>query len=394
MPGPLASLKILDFSTLLPGPFASMLLADLGADVIHVEAPHRPDMTRLAPPFDGTLSVWHAMLNRSKKSLALDLKAPGATEVVRRLVASYDIVLEQFRPGVMDRLGVGYETLRSVNPRLIYCAITGYGQTGPYRDRAGHDINYLALSGAADLTGRAAARPLPLPLQVADIGGGSYNAVMGILAAVIHRQVSGEGQQIDVSMFDGAVSWNGINAAHYLAGNSVPERESLRLAGGSFYDYYRTADDRYLAVGGLEPKFMAGFCTALGRPDLLTPLGAISSDVQLAAKREIERIIAGRPLADWMALFAPLDVCVEPVLTIPEMVDHPLTAARELLVEVEKLEGGTQRQVANPLKFSATTPSYKHAGAPLGAHTVEILRAAGFDEAEIAALRAAGVLGA
>ena len=185
MTGPLASLKILDFSTLLPGPFGSMILADLGADVLRVEAPNRPDMVRLLPPYDGDSSAWHRLLNRNKRSIALDLKKPQAIQIVHQLIADggYDIVLEQFRPGVMARLGIDYEALRLVNPALIYCAVTGYGQTGPYRDRAGHDNNYLALSGIMSHTGRKADGPSALGVQVADIGGGSLGAVIGILSA-------------------------------------------------------------------------------------------------------------------------------------------------------------------------------------------------------------------
>ncbi|RME48583.1 MAG: CoA transferase, partial [Caldilineae bacterium] len=269
MPGPLASLKILDFTTLLPGPFASMMLADLGADVVRVEAPHRPDMVRLTPPFDGETSAWHALLNRNKRAIALDLKRPGAAEAVKRLVQTYDIVLEQFRPGVMERLGIGYDALRAVNPRLIYCAITGYGQTGPYRHRAGHDNNYLSLAGVMSHTGRRETGPVPLGVQVADVGGGSFGAVTGVLAAVIHRSQTGEGQFVDISMFDMSVAWNAVAVAHYLVGGENPDYESMWLNGGSFYDYYRTADGRYLSVGSLEPKFWAGFCEAIERPELV-----------------------------------------------------------------------------------------------------------------------------
>ncbi|MFQ5421479.1 MAG: CaiB/BaiF CoA transferase family protein, partial [Anaerolineae bacterium] len=197
----LSSLKILDFTTLLPGPFATMMLADLGADVVRVEAPHRADMVRLMPPFDGDISAWHGVLNRNKRSLALDLKQPGAADIIKRLAQTYDIVVEQFRPGVMDRLGIGYDALKAANPRLIYVAITGYGQTGPLKDRAGHDNNYLALSGVMSHSGRRGQGPPPLGVQIADVGGGSLGAMVGLLTAVIHRHVTGEGQQVDISMF-------------------------------------------------------------------------------------------------------------------------------------------------------------------------------------------------
>ena len=397
MSGPLSSLKILDFSTLLPGPFGSMMLADMGADVVRVEAPHRPDIVRFMPPFDGDASAWHGLLGRSKRSIALDLKKEAALDVVKRLVAAdgggYDIVLEQLRPGVMDRLGIGYEALRQVNPSLIYCAVTGYGQTGPLSQRAGHDINYLSLAGVMSHSGRQAGGPSPLGIQVADIGGGAFGAVTGILAAVIHRGQTGEGQLVDISMFDMSVAWHAHAVSSYLVGGEAPEMESWQLNGGGFYDFYQTKDQRYLSVGSLEPKFWQGFCQAIQRPDLI-PLGLSQRpEDQRALKMEIQSVIAARTMADWQAIFEPLDVCVEPVLTVPEMAEHPHTAARGMVVEVPKPDGSSQRQIASPFKFSGSQPAYKHVGAATGAHTEELLHEIGYSEAGIHTLREAGVFG-
>jgi len=396
MPGPLSSLKILDFSTLLPGPFASMMLADMGAEVLRVEAPHRPDMVRLMPPFDEEgNSSWHALLNRSKRSLALDLKKPGATEVIKRLVSvgGYDIVLEQFRPGVMGRLGIGYETLAAVNPQLIYCAITGYGQTGPYKGRAGHDLNYLALAGVMSHTGRKDSGPVPPGVQVADVGGGSLGAVTGILAAVIHRQVTGEGQMVDISMFDMSIAWHSHVVSAFLVGGTVPDYESWNLNGGGFYDCYETADGRYLSVGSLEPQFWQGFCAAIGRPKLIEPgLAAVPGQVA-DLKGEIGAVIRGRTLAEWTAVFAEYDVCVEPVLTVPEMLEHPQTQARGMVVEVVQGNGRGQQQIASPYKFSRSQPAYRHTGVQTGSHSQEVLRELGYSEGEILVLRDEDVLG-
>jgi crotonobetainyl-CoA:carnitine CoA-transferase CaiB-like acyl-CoA transferase len=387
--GPLSSLKILDFSTLLPGPFASMMLADMGAEVLRVEAPHRPDMVQLMPPCDEEgNSAWHALLNRSKRSLALDLKKPGATEVIKRLVGvgGYDIVLEQFRPGVMDRLGVGYETLAAVNPGLIYCAITGYGQTGPYKDRAGHDLNYLALAGVLSHTGRREGGPLPPGVQVADVGGGSLGAVTGILAAVIHRQVTGEGQMVDISMFDMSIAWHSHVVSSYLVGGTVPDYESWNLNGGGFYDCYETADGRYLSVGSLEPQFWQGFCTAIERPELIE-LGFAAVPGQMGdLKAEIAAVIEEKELAEWTAVFDQYDVCVEPVLTVPEMLGHSQTQARGMVVEVMQGNGRSQQQIASPYKFSRSQPEYKHTGVQTGSHSQEVLRELGYTEREIEAL--------
>ena len=394
MSGPLSSLKILDFSTLLPGPFATMMFADLGADVLHVEAPNRFDFARLIPPFDGETSAWHALVNRSKRSIALNLKHPQAIEIVHELVKEYDIVLEQFRPGVMDRLGIGYDALRAIKPDLIYCAITGYGQTGPLKERAGHDINYVGLAGITSHMGRSGSHPMPLSIPIGDMGGGSFGAITAILAAVIHRTQSGEGQFVDISMFDAAIAWNSLAARYYLIGGEEPGQESDTFNGGSYYDYYRTADGRYLSVGSLEPKFWMRFCQALGCPELMIE-GHILADIeeQQAIKEEIRTIIATRTLEEWIEVFADADACVEPVLTVAEMIDHPHTQARQMIVHVPKPEGGTQAQIAHPFKFSATQTTYKHIGAKLGEHTQDVLTSLGYNDEQLANLQADGVFG-
>lgn len=387
MAGPLSSLKVLDFSTLLPGPFGTMILADLGAEVLRIESPTRPDMVRILPPMVDGVSAAHAYLNRSKRSLAVDLKKPEGVELVKKLVAQYDIVVEQFRPGVMDKLGLSYEALKEVNPQLIYCSITGYGQTGPYRDRAGHDMNYLGIAGVLGYNGRRASGPAPISVQVADVAGGSHHAVMGILAAVIHRSNSGEGQRLDISMTDAAFSMHALTAPGALQGAEQPEMERTQLNGGSFYDCYETADGRYLSVGGLEPQFGMAFCQAIGRPQLAARL-LITEPQQLAeVKAEIGEAIKGRTLAEWQQLFANIDACVEPVLSFAEACEHPQMKAREMLVEVSSEGGNSHQQLASPFKFSVTQPSYRHAGVSLGRHTSEVLKELGLDEAAITALR-------
>ncbi len=393
MAGPLTSLKILDFTTLVPGPFATMVLADLGADVVRVEAPQRADMIRELPPFDGETSAWHAVLNRSKRSLALDLKQTASVSIVKRLIETYDIVIEAFRPGVMDRLGVGYNALRSVNPGLIYCSITGYGQTGPYQDRAGHEINYLALSGAMSMAGRRETGPAALGVHAADIGGGAFGGLIGLLAAVIHRQQTGEGQAVDISMLDVMISWNSLNIAEFIVGGKVPQREGSRFNGGGIYDYYRTKDGRYLAVGALEPKFWEGFCRAIEREDLIPAGEEVTPETQHALKIEIQAVLASRNLAEWAALFDRLDVCTEPVLTIPEVLEHPHANERALLTKVPAPGSGGQLQIGSPIKFSACEPVYRHIGSAIGAHSMEVLTEAGYTGPEIEAFEKAGLFG-
>jgi len=383
MTGPLASLKILDFSTLLPGPYASMMLADMGAAVLRVESPTRLDLVRVLPPMDGKVSASHSFLNRGKRSIALDLKKKGAVDIIKKLVSEYDVVLEQFRPGVMDRLGLGYSVLSEINPSLIYCSITGYGQTGPYKDRAGHDINYLSLAGVSSYSGRKEQGPPPLGVQVADVAGGSHHAVMGILAAVIHRQQTGEGQFIDISMTDAAFAMNGMSGAGYLAAGVEPEAESGVLNGGGFYDYYETADGRYFSVGGLEPQFMKKLCESLERPDL-TSVGLSQNPEHQAQFKDFLKVqFKSKNFQEWDVFFKKIDACVEPVLSLSESVEHPQIVARDMVIEVEKADGSMQCQLGYPIKFSNTPCYTAGTGGALGMHTEEVLAETGYSEGEV-----------
>ena len=364
----LKGLKVLDFSTLLPGPFATLYLADLGAEVIHIESPTRPDLVRLFPPYANGQATSHSYLNRNKQSVTLDLKDPASIELVKQKISEYDIVVEQFRPGVMQRLGLDYNTLAEINPRLIYCSITGYGQTGSYKDRAGHDINYISLSGIAGHCGRQDSGPPPMGIQIADVAGGSLHAVIGILTAVIERQVSGQGQYVDISMTDCAVGLNNMAAAASLAGGQHQRRESEQLNGGTFYDYYETADGRYLSIGSLEPQFMTGLATALELPILLQKGTSFDPEDRQVVKQAIRDKIKTQDFEVWNALFSQLDVCVEPVLSLEEALDSNIAKERQWVVDVPLKPNSTQteQQLACPIKFSRSQMQYQYIGQALG----------------------------
>ena len=392
--GILNGLKVLDFTTLLPGPFATMMLADMGADVIKVESPDRVDLAKHLPPMDGGVSALFGQLQRSKRSLALDLKQSEAREIIYQLIQDYDIVVEQFRPGVMDKLGIGYEKLKEVNPRVIYSSITGYGQTGPLRNRAGHDINYLAIAGAASYSSRKNQAPVPAGIQVADLAGGSLQSVIGLLAAVYHREKTGEGQYIDISMTDAVFSLNAMYGAGYLAGGKEPEPESEMLNGGSFYDYYETLDHRYLSVGSLEPQFQTRLCQLIGDSNLVKLSSSQKPDEQKAFKRILAAAIKQKSFEEWLTILGDdFDGCVEPVLKFSEAVNHPQIQERNLVVAVPKLQGGTQKQIAFPIKFSTQPAEYHFTGVETGSHSEEILKEAGFDSHTIETLADKGVFG-
>ena len=393
---PLVGLKVLDLTRLLPGGFCSMLLADFGADVIKVEDTGLGDYVRWAPPYyDGVErsagSALFLSLNRGKRSIRIDLKSAQGKDVLLRLVREADVLLESFRPGVLDRLGVGYERLREENPGLVYGAITGYGQDGPGRDRSGHDLNYLGLNGILGLSGEADGPPVPSAAQVADLGGGALMAVVGVLIALRERERSGQGQQVDCSMFDGSLSLLAMLAAEMLAGGAVPRRGELRLAGGIVcYRPYRCADG-YVTLGALEPKFWSAFCQGVGREDLA---GHAFDPPGSEAHRTVSEIFAERTREQWRAFAAEHDCCLEPVLDLDEALSGELVAAREMVVSLDQ-PGADQpvRLLGLPFKLSRTPGDPVRAPGPgLGEHTRDVLKEAGYTSAEVDALLESGAV--
>lgn len=387
--GALKGLKILDFSTLLPGPFATTMLADLGAEVLKISGPGKADLVLDYPPFiEGTnISANQAWLGRNKKTMVLNLKKPEAVEVVKKLMMEYDIIMEQFRPSVMDKLGLGYETLAKINPRLIYCSLTGYGQTGPLSHKASHDINYLARSGNMAQAGREETGPVLTNMQVADVAVGAMNSVIGILAAVQYRNQTGKGQQVDIAMLDGLIPFNGMDGAAFLADGKVPKREGERLNGGCLYDFYETKDGQYLSVGALEPKFWAEFCRCIGREDLIE--GSVWPENVKAVKEIVKGILKEKTRDEWMAVFEGRDVCVEPVLSVPEaLAEDAHIRERKMVVEVEvPLSGGkSTAQYGTAVKLSESPAQYRHGGYPVGYHTKAVLEKLGCSDSEIESL--------
>lgn len=390
----LNGLKILDFTSLVSGPLATMMFADLGADVIHIETERRVDMMRIMPPYDEDReSFIHQHINRSKRSLALDLKTPEAVEIVKKLIKDYDIVIEGFRPGVMKRLGLDYDTLRAINPRVIYCSITGYGQTGPFALRPGHDNNHLSVAGVLDHSRLKNKKPVAMGISVADIIGGTLHTAVGVLAAALHRAQTGEGKYIDVSMTDAVFTMNAVYGAQYFGSGRVPQPEEEILNGGTFYDYYKTKDGRYFSVGSLESQFRKTLCEALEIPELIDSTFNDSSYTQKRFKEAICDAFLSKTFDEWLEIFnEDFHGCVEPVLTFEEACNHPQLQARNMIVDVPKPGGTPQRQIGAALKFDGVEPTYKFVGAKLGAHTEEILTEYGFSTEQIQHLQQSGIL--
>lgn len=385
---PLQGLKVLDLTRLLPGPYATLVLADLGAQVDKVEDPQGGDYLRQSPPMlEGESALFYG-LNRNKRSLVLDLKSAEGAALLRELVPRYDVLLESFRPGVMDKLGLGHEALLALNPRLVLCAISGYGQSGPDRLRAGHDLNYVARAGVLGYGGQAGGAPAFPGVQVGDIGGGSLFALVGILAALHERERTGRGRRVDVSMTDGALAFLHMHLAARLAlaGEGAPLARGAEALNGGYacYGLYRTQDGRHLAVGSLEPKFFAGLCEVLGCPELLAD-GYSPGPAAERVKEVLAQRFAAHPLAYWVERFRPLDLCVEPVLEGDEVLQDAQLRARGLFVETEDAQRGGRRvtHLLTPLRMGETPLRPPPA---LGQHSREILREAGVSEARIAAL--------
>ncbi|HEX9694927.1 MAG TPA: CaiB/BaiF CoA-transferase family protein [Actinomycetota bacterium] len=387
MTRPLEGVRVLDLTRLLPGGFATLIMADLGADVLKIEEPGKGDYVRWTPPFDRDVSAGHLALNRSKRSMTLNLKHERGREILLRLVRDADVLIESFRPGVMERLGVGYEALRAQNPRLVYCAITGYGQDGPYRAKAGHDINYLGYAGVLGLTGPAGGDPVIPGVQIGDLGGGALMALGGMLAALYDRERSGEGRFVDISMTDGAMAWLSFHAqAHLFEGGEPPRRGEMRLSGGmACYQIYRCGDGKHVTVGALEPQFWATLCTALGVPELI-PKHLGDEDTQREMIEILSSVFASMPRDEWVAALADLDACVGPVNNLDEALADPHLRSRAMIVAI-----GDRTVLGNPVRLSGSESRYRDAPG-FGDATEAVLSAAGYAGEEIAALRDSGAI--
>jgi alpha-methylacyl-CoA racemase len=391
----LSGVRVLDLSRLLPGGFCSLLLADFGADVLKVEDTGMGDYVRWSPPYhegadDSAKSALFLALNRGKRSIRLNLKEEAGREVLLRLAREHDVLLESFRPGVMDRLGVGYERLREENPGLVYCAITGYGQDGPYTPRSGHDMNYLGLNGLLGLTGEADGPPVQSAGQIADIGGGSLMAAFGILAALRERDRSGEGQLVDVSMFDGSLAWLAMVAAAYLAsGGAPPRRGDLELAGRLICYRPYACSDGWVTLGALEPKFWQAWCRGVGREDLVEKQFERPGS---EAHAEVERIFLTRTRAEWHEFAEHNDCCLEPVLELDEALDSELVRARRMVVELDQPGTGGVKLLGVPVKMSRTPGAPGGPGPALGEHTDQVLATLGYSADEVVALKKSGAV--
>ncbi|ENO78079.1 CaiB/BaiF CoA transferase family protein [Thauera sp. 63] len=385
---PLAGVRVLDLTRLLPGPLATQHLADYGADVVKIEDTGAGDYARTLGAMGGDTSYLYQVVNRNKRSLRLDLKHPDGKAAFEKLVETADIVIEGFRPGVMDKLGLGYEALARINPRLVFCSISGYGQTGPYALRAGHDINYIGYAGVLDQIGTAGGAPAISNLQLGDLLGGTMSALFGVLVALVDARASGKGRLVDVSMTDGVMAHAIFPLTEVLANGRVrPRGEDLLTGEVPCYGVYRTADGRYMAVGALEEKFWHLVCDTLGRPDL-KPAHLVTGAAGAAARAEVVAIFGARTQAEWVGVFDAVDCCVTPVLTMEESLDNPQLRARGMVMEV-----GGVRQFGPPVRLSGmpAVPA-RPAPAVAGADSDTVLAEAGFSPADIERLRGAGAI--
>jgi len=387
MTNALEGIRVLDLSRLLPGPYCSMMLADLGAEVIKVEEPVVGDPTRRSPPMVNGQSAPFSQVNRNKKSIAIDLKKAEGREIFLKLASRADCVLEQFRPGVVDRLGINYDTVAELNPRIVYCSLTGFGQDGPHRDRSGHDLNYLALSGVLGLTSDQVGRPVIPGVQIADLAGGMI-AGFAMLAALLARERTGRGQYVDVSMFDVMLSMLPIPAAHQFAGATIPVGGKYVLSGAyPFYNVYETGDGKFMTLGALEPKFWANFCLRVGRDDL------VARQFDSGERREnlfdeVRAIFKSKSQSDWVDLMRDADCCCEPVLSLSEAFEHAQTRARQMIRESPSIT----EQLGFSYKLTETPPREVSGAPTLGEHTEALLAEIGVTEEERRRLSEAGIV--
>jgi crotonobetainyl-CoA:carnitine CoA-transferase CaiB-like acyl-CoA transferase len=390
--GPLAGVRVLDLTRLLPGNYCTLLLADLGADVIKVEEPGKGDYIRWSPPEVDGQSAAHRAVNRGKRSITLNLKAPDGPGLLHRLVEHADVLVESFRPGVMDRLGAGYESLAERNPALVYCAVTGYGQDGPYRDLAGHDINYLGYAGVLSLSGPVGSEPTLAGVQIADVGGGGLLGAVGILAALLEQRATGRGRFVDISMMDGAVSWLSMHLGTHLAGLDASVVRGL-TGDLACYRVYRAGDGKNLAVGALENQFWKALCQTLDCEELIPDqYGPPERQQEMAAR--LQEIFDTRSRDEWVKLFRDVPACVGPVNDLNEAMADPQVRHRRMIAEVDgrPVGPGAPIKLVDP-SSGPRAPADLRSSPALGEHTEEVLGdLLGMGRDEVDALRTAGAI--
>ncbi len=389
----LSGIRILDLSRLLPGAYASQMLADFGADVIKVEEPGSGDYGRFMPPQGpGGMSLYFTAINRNKRSITINLKAEQGREIFLRMVRHADVVLESFRPGVMERLGLGYEQLKELHPGIIYCAISGYGQDGPYRLRAGHDLNYAGYAGLLHYNRGPHGEPAMPATQLGDLAGGSYMAVIGILAAVIGRAQTGEGRKIDVSMTEGVMSLLPLVASAYLNTGKAPRPGYSTLDGGlPCYNIYETKDGKHVTLAALEPKFWHTFCTHIGHLELLPFHAPVGPGEREQAMDTLRAVFKTKTRDEWVAELGDIDACVGPVYSIDEALNDQQAQARGVTVSSGSGDETIQTLSSFP-RISGVEDEQRYAPPQLGEHSGELLREAGYSDAEIEQFKVGGVV--
>lgn len=396
MKKPLSGIRIIDFTKLLPGPMCTLHLADMGAEVIRIEdvaSANGGDMTRELPPgVTNRRAPMFLPLNRNKKSVALDLRTEAGLQALKDLCATADVLVEGFRPGVAKKLGFDYDTIKKIQPAIVYCSISGYGQDGPMALMGGHDINYQALSGVLEQTALKNGQPIPGGFQAADLAGGSLTAAMSICAALVDAKLNQQGRYLDVSMTDSLLSLTLMNLAAWKMAGQPPKPGTTTLTGGiAAYQTYPTADGRWLAVGAIEFKFWKNFCETINRTDLLAKghLYGQSSDEVIA---DIAGVIKTKTLSEWIDVFKDVDACVTPVLNIKEAAEQALMKDRGMVIDSVDDLGHAYTQFAFPVKMSSYDFELERQAPELGADTIELLKQLGYSEEGLAQLKSAGVI--